>query len=207
MLHRVREACGRGGAFKLSGVVEVDETDIGGKEKNKLADRKFNVGRGTAGGIPVVGLLERGGQFKAMPVGSTDKATLRSLITENIEAGSTIYTEEHDGNAGLEGFEFKHESVKHSVKEYVKGMCHINGVESVWGLWKRFIHGTWTPFSPKHLRRNVNEASFRLNQGKCNVDIIDRIRALTLRLVMDGRLPLNTLTVNNGLSNKVEAAA
>ena len=204
MLHRVREACGRG-HFTLKEVVEVDETYIGGKESAKHNNKKMRAGRGTVGKVPVVGMRERGGRVKALPVTAVNKVTLQNLIANNVDFGATVYTDEHGGYKGLDGLFFRHESVKHSVKEYVNGgMCHINGVESVWALLKRSIHGTWHHVSPKHLNRYIQEASFRLNEGNVEIDTMDRMESL-VRKIAGGKLTYKKLTADNGLSHHVQA--
>ncbi|MXX05154.1 MAG: IS1595 family transposase [Gammaproteobacteria bacterium] len=205
MLHRVREACGAGG-FKLTEVVEIDETYIGGK-RSAMSNRKrkelAGTGRGTVGKIPVVGLRERDGRLKATVLpAATDinKTTMTKLVAENVESGATVYTDEHGSYVGLAAAKFKHEVVNHGVKEYVNGKVHVNGIESVWAVLKRSIHGTWHHVSPKHLKRYIDEATFRLNYGNCEVDTIDRMRALTVRLLFEKPLPLKKLTADNGLS-------
>ncbi len=210
MLHRVREACGPGGDFKLVDV-EVDETYIGGKRSamsNKKRKALFGTGRGPVGKIPVVGMRGRDGGLKAVafPADTTmDKELLTKLVGENVEGGAVVYTDEHGGYAGLAKAGFKHATVNHSVKEFVNGKAHVNGVESVWAVLKRSIHGTWHHVSPKHLHRYIHEASFRLTLGNCQVDTIDRMAALTRRVLLDGRLTYEKLTADNGLSSKVEA--
>ncbi len=204
MLHRVREAC-VDEDFKLRTVVEVDETYIGGKRRNMSnAKRKAlaGTGRGAVGKAAVFGIRERGGNVKAMPVESTDKQTLQGAIAEHVEAGSTVYTDDHGAYEGLGDVLYTHGSVKHSLQEYVNGMCHTNGIESVWAVLKRSINGTWHHVSPKHLARYVNEAAFRLSEGNCEVDTIDRMAAL-VRRIADRRISLEELTADNGLSNEV----
>lgn len=175
MLQRLREACGPNGD-KLRGIIEVDETYIGGKEKNKHADKKLKAGRGPVGKQAVVGLRERGGNVKAMPIQSTDKETLHGVIHDNVAQGSKVCTDEHKGYVGLIGFDHAH--VKHSAGEYVGAKdIHVNGVESVWAVLKRGLYGVWHHASRKHLHRYVNEASFRLNEGNCKVHTMDRINA------------------------------
>ena len=190
MLHRVREACGRG-EFTLSEVVGADETHIGGKEGNKHEAKK---------------LKQRGGKVTAKPVERVDAATLVGFIEESVKPGSTVYTDESSAYAPLPNAfnQFAHDTVTHSRGEYVRGDVHTNSIESVWAVLKRSIHGTWHHVSPKHLGRYVNEAAFRLNEGNCEVDTLDRMEAL-VRQMGGSRLSYRALVADNGLSAEVEA--
>lgn len=176
MLQRIREAC-RAGDFKLSGVIEVDETYIGGKERNKHESKKLRAGRGAVGKAAVLGLRERKGKVRAMPVKATDKETLHAAINRHVEAGSVVFTDEHRGYFGLKKH-YQHEAVKHSAKEFVRDMAHTNGIESVWAVLKRGHDGTFHQISTKHLHRYINEFSFRLNEGNVSKDTIDRMSSL-----------------------------
>ena len=175
MLQRIREAC-KQGDFKLSKAVEVDETYIGGKERNKHTNKKLNAGRGAVGKAPVVGMRQRGGKVKAMSVGDTGKTTLQGASRRHIDLDSVVYTDDARAYLGLGGY--KHEQVNHSANEYVKGMAHTNGIESVWALLKRDCSGTFHHISKKHLLRYVDEFSFRLNDGNCEVDTVKRMESL-----------------------------
>ena len=200
MLHRVREACGKG-EFKLDNVVEADETHIGGKEKNKHESKKLKAGRGTVGKAAVAGLRERGGRVIAKPVEKVDARTLVPFIKDNVKPSATVYTDESSAYAHLP---FDHESVCHSAGEYVRGPVSTNSIEAVWAVLKRSIHGTWHHVSPKHLGRYVNEAAFRLNEGNCEVDTLDRMEAV-IRQMGGSRLSYSDLIADNGLSSKAEA--
>ena len=206
MMHRVREACGNGD-FTLSKVVEVDETYIGGKEKNKHAAKKLNAGRGAVGKAAVVGIKERGGKVKAKHVERTNAATLLPLVEETVEHGSTVYTDDAAAYGALPTIinQYEHDTVAHGRGEYVRGDVHINSIESVWAVLKRSIHGTWHHVSPKHLARYVNEASFRLNEGNCEIDTIDRMEAFA-QGIGGKRLPYDRLIADNGESAKPVAA-
>lgn len=203
MLHRIREACASG-EFVLRDVVEADETYIGGKRKNMSnAKRKAlaGTGRGSVGKVAVAGLRERGGRVIAKPVEHTDAATLVGNIKSVVEPGTTVYTDEASAYAPL-GRDYDHHSVKHSQSEYVRGPVHVNNMEAVWSVLKRSIHGTWHHVSPKHLGRYVNEATFRLNEGNCEVDTLDRMESFAAQ-IGNKRIPYRKLTAPNGLSSEV----
>ena len=160
LAHRLREAWKDNGT-QFSGPVEVDETFIGGKEKNKHANKKLRAGRGAVGKAIVVGAKDREtNRVSAAVVKGTDAKTLQGFVGERAAKGATVYTDDH---GGYEGMPFEHETVKHSISEYVNGMAHTNGIESFWALLKRSYHGTFHHFSVKHLDRYVTEFSGRHN--------------------------------------------
>jgi len=175
MLHRIREACGKE-IKMLSGIVEMDETYIGGLERNKHESKKSHIGRGSVGKTPVIGMRERGGRTKAMPVATVDMASLFQAIHENIEPGTMIHTDEHTGYQIDEVY--GHRQVNHGAKEFSRYGVSTNSIESVWAVLKRGLHGVYHHASEKHLGRYVNEFTFRLNEGDVKRHTLDRLASL-----------------------------
>lgn len=183
MLQRIRAACGNDGGDDgdagngfLRGIIEADETYIGGKETNKHESKKLKAGRGTVGKAIVFGMRARGGAVKAQLLASTSATAIQSALRGAVEPGSVLCTDEHASYRGMP--EYDHRPVNHSAKQYVDGMAHTNGIESVWAILKRGFYGTYHSFSVKHLQRYVNEFTCRLNEGSVKVHVMDRIDAL-----------------------------
>ena len=166
LAHRVRLAMKREPLDKLlKGVVEVDETYVGGKPR-KGDGKEHKRGRGTSK-APVMVLVERQGRAVSGPVANVNAATLKGAIREMVNRKATIMTDEWPAYQGI-GAEFKggHQVVNHGEGEYTKGMASTNTAESYFALLKRGVHGTFHHISKQHLARYCDEFSFRWNHRK-----------------------------------------
>ncbi|MFH1081504.1 MAG: IS1595 family transposase [Pseudomonadota bacterium] len=176
VLHRLREACGDNLTI-LSGIVEVDETYIGGKEINKHEWRKIKSGRGTVGKSAVLGMRERGGRTVAMTIPDVDTANIHNAIHARVDIGSTLHTDEAAAYNSLDGLFYRLETVNHSAGQYIKNGIGTNSIESVWAVLKRGLHGVYHHASKKHLGRYVDEFTFRLNAGNVKIHTLDRLNS------------------------------
>jgi len=170
MDHRIRFSLGMGPGNKLSGQVEADETFIGGKARNMHKDKRAEKITGTGGKdkVAVMGILERGSKatgskVRVRVVDNTKKKTLQSQIRDHVLAGSAVFTDARKSYEGLD--DFQHEVIDHAV-EYARGEVHTNGLENLWSLLKRGIHGTYVSVEPFHLFRYLDEQAFRYNNRK-----------------------------------------
>ena len=199
MLHRIRQAWAVEHDDQFDGPVEVDETYFGGKRKNmSKAKRKelAGTGRGAVGKTAVVGIKDRDSNMvTARVVDETDAQTLQGFVGDHAAKGATVYTDDH---GGYQGIPFEHETVKHSVGEYVSGMAHTNGTESFWSMLKRAHKGTFHKISPKHLQRYVHEFT-----GKHNIRESGTLAQMrdTVAGLVGRNLLYRDLIADNGLSS------
>jgi len=191
MLHRIRLALQSGSFDKIDGIAEVDETFIGGKARNMHKDVRERKITGTGGKdkTVVVGALERGGKVRAAVAPDRSKTTLQGFVRDNVEQGATVYTDALNSYTGLE-HDYLHATVDHAV-EYVSGQVHSNGIENLWSLLKRGLHGTYVSVEPFHLFRYLDERVFTFNTR----ELTDLGRfAAALGSIGDRRLTYKALT-------------
>ena len=162
MLHRVRTAMDESDIEPLNGIVEVDEVFIGGAPRRIHGSRQ-TIKRQKA---IVVGMRERNGRVRPRIVADVSAKTLKSVINENVLPGSRIMTDDWSGYRGLKREGWNHESVKHSMYEYVRGDVHTNSIEGFFGMLKRGLNGIYHSVSKKHLHRYLSEFEFRHNNNE-----------------------------------------
>jgi len=155
--HQIRNLMGTGNNKKLSGRVEIDDTYIGGKSKGKR-------GRGAEKKTIVLGMVERTGDARGKVVPNMKKKTITPVIKDMVDEGSLVNTDEFLSYRTLENDGFFHCFVKHAIKEFARGDCHVQSIEGFWSWLKRGIRGTHVWVSRKYLQNYVNEFAFRYNQ-------------------------------------------
>ena len=194
MLSRLREACGSDSDIdQLRGTVEADECFVGGKEANKHESKKQRLGRGPVGKTPVLGIRERGGRTFSTVIKNRTIQEIQGEIFQRVEVGSTIYTDDHLSYSGMDGLFFRHDTVNHAAGEYTRGPVHTNGIESVWAVLKRGLHGVYHHASKKHLGRYVAEFSWRLNEGNVKRHSLERLASF-VDAIVGKRLTYKQLT-------------
>jgi hypothetical protein len=172
MAHKIRTALIEP-ETKLGGIVEVDETFIGGKAKNKHADKRDGLPGPTAGGkrAIIAGAVRRKGNVVARVVANVKRSTLEAFVDEAVSHKvSLLCTDQWIGYHGLSKMGYPHATIDHAAREYVVGAVHTNTIEGFWSLIKRGIVGTFHNVSKKYLHLYVAEFQFRYN-NRFNDDI------------------------------------
>lgn len=177
MLHRIRLALGIDNDIsnsdnndrnnQLSGTMEIDETFVGGKNKNRHWDKKVKAceGRSFKDKTPVFGIFQRGGKVIAKVVENTGIESLFPIITQYVKKGSNIYSDEWNYGKEIDML-YNHQSVAHSKGKYGYGDVTTNHIEGFWALVKRSIMGIYYHWSNKHMQRYIDECTYRFNTRK-----------------------------------------
>lgn len=179
---RIREAL-KQNKGKLLGVVEVDETYLGGKHYRRDGFRKKSA---------VLGMTERGGKIRAMQVPNRETHIILNAVTQNIDKSAYLMTDDAGVYRKLVKIGYKHDSVKHSRRQYVRGDVHTNSIESFWALFKRNYHGTYHSMSKKHLQRYIDEVTFRFNNRE--MDMSELFEKVTGKIANRDNMSFKALT-------------
>lgn len=176
MCHRIRAAMKNNEFFKLIGEVEVDETYVGGKNKNRHRNKKVS-GSGTAGKVPVVGAIARKGSIVAKVVEEVSLPTLNRFVKESVSNRVLLVaTDERAGYHHLRQHGYTHATVSHSEGEYVRGRVYTANIDSFWSLLKRGIMGNFHHVRKTYAPLYLAEFTFRHNNRK-NPDIFGKVVA------------------------------
>lgn len=191
MNHRIRNCFGIDNDTTLDNEVEIDESFVGGKNKNRHSSKKVenSQGRSFKDKTPVLGMVERGGKLVVKTVENTQGETLTPQIVKSVKETAKIYTDEWLGYKGLQRI-YDHTFIKHNEGEYVNGRVHTNTIECFWSLLKRGIIGIYHFTSKKHLQRYVDEFAFRFNSR--NISECSRFNLLLMNT--ENRLTYKALT-------------
>lgn len=157
LTHRIRAAMLDAYPLPLKGMIEIDETFVGGKVRGK--------GRGYRGNkTTVVGMIQRKGKIILKVVPGRDRETLQTWVAQHSTGDTEVYfTDDWAGYDGLADENTRHEAVNHSIEEWVRGDAHTQNIENVWSLLKRSIMGSYHQLSAKHLDSYLDELEWRFN--------------------------------------------
>ena len=184
LCHRIRAAVADASPVKLKGIVEIDETFVGGEVRGKGHGYKGNK-------AIVVGAVQREGKIILQVVPDRSRKTLHAFAGEAVhDDAEAIHTDDWRPYRGIGDDDTRHETVNHSAKEYVRGDAHTNGIEGVWSLLKRSIIGSYHKVSVKHLDAYLDELEWRFN----NRDNPFLFRDTLLKLLQSENLEYKALT-------------
>lgn len=174
LCHRIREAMKSDTSEKLNGIVEADETFVGGAYDRRRKRASYEK-------PCVVGVIQRGGEVRAQKIPSRGARAISGFIKESVEPGGRLMTDDYAGYQKI-GRDYQHSIINHSKLEYVEGMTHTNSIENFWSLFKRGVIGSFHKVSEKHLDRYLDEFTYRFN-GRED----ERLFQNTIRNLVNGK--------------------
>jgi transposase-like protein len=171
MCHRLRAGMHDPDFRKLMGIVEIDETFVGGKEKNKHLGKRNPHNTAGKGKAVVIGAISRKGNVVCKMIEKADRATMMEFVRKAVDRKvELVVTDEHKGYDTMVESGRPHEVIKHGENEYVRGIVHTNSIEGFWSLFKRGVMGSYHKVSAKYLPLYLAEFQFRFN-NRHNPDI------------------------------------
>jgi transposase-like protein len=174
LCHRIREAMKTETSEKLKGIVEADETFVGGRYDKRRKRASYEK-------PCVVGVIQRGGDVRAQKITSRGARAISAFIKESVEPGAQLMTDDYAGY-GKVGRDYEHSVIAHSKLEYAAGLVHTNSIENFWSLFKRGVIGSFHKISEKHLDRYLDEFTYRFN-GRDD----ERLFQNTIRNLVNGK--------------------
>jgi transposase-like protein len=165
LCHRIRSAMVEAYPTMLSGIVEADETFIGGKLSHRFHTKKESALRRLDNKTVVLGAIERGGKLRVRVAPDVGQVTIHGFLRDTVDDGAeAIYTDSRRAYRGIEDHNTRHEYVDHSAEEWVRGDVHTNSIESAWSLFDRAVIGSYHKLSKKHLPAYLQEFEWRFNE-------------------------------------------
>jgi transposase-like protein len=192
--HRIRLMLTDNAPELLEGIVEVDESFIGGRISNKHVSKRATLSKDDNKTM-VLGAVQRNGKVKTRVIPQVTRENVEKAIEDFIAPNSTMVTDEHNAYNRV-GLKYDHRRVNHREKEYVRKediKVHTNSIEGFWNILKKQINGIHHFVSPKHLSRYCNESAFRYN----NRETLHDERFANALANCNGSLKYKTLTANN----------
>jgi transposase-like protein len=191
MLHRIREMLNDNSSEQFKDVVQIDETHVGGLNKNRHADKKHKNSQGGSGKAVVIGARSITGKVKTKVIPNTEIKTILPVVNEWVEKHSIMVTDEARHYHSSLDANYFHVAINHSIGEYVRGGFTNNGIENYWSIFKRGIIGIYHFVSVKHLQRYCNEFGYRYNERELSG--AEKFK-LALTKVSGTRITYNKLT-------------
>ena len=194
LAHRIRKAMVDADRPKLKGIVEIDETYIGGKQRGNYRKRLNK--------DVVIGVRERGGPVRFVQTPDNKADTVYQVIADNVDKNAQAIMTDESNIYDFRLTQFKdvpHSRIKHKDRIYVRGNVHTNTVESAFSLFKRGLTGAFHKVSLKHLQRYLNEFEFRFNNRKSP----DLFGVTVRRMALEGNMPYAKLVEENAFTRFV----
>ena len=195
MSHRIRYAMSQEPLFsKLRGIVEIDESYVGGNDRNRHANKKL----GHDGKAVVLGAIERKGQVRLKVVPNATQEHIVPFVIKNISPTSILMSDEYSAYKKMYRV-FEHHTVNHLAGEYISGKAGTNTIENFWSLFKRGIYGIYHQVSHKHMQNYLEEFAFRFNNRFCTeAQRFDKMVSLS-----NERINYKTLISNGQKESKI----